>query len=445
MAATTCRRNQPLIKKVRARTFDVTSGHENRANLRCDRRGLEDDMPNRTSPAVRGAVKTLTGCGVLAGLTVMGACASSTGGNPTSPASPPVVTLGEAERYLASLGGNGPAHGGVAASDMNADGYPDVIVTDSIGNSVAILLNAGDGSLLAADAYFAGLQPVAVVVDDLDGDGMPDVAVTNARSDDIQVYRGLGDGTIELTETHAAGLGPTDLAAADVDGDGDLDLLSYWGDVTILLNNGAGEFTAAPALVTGEVLGAIAIGMDVADFDGDGAVDVAVTDWPRGPVSSRIEVFYGVGDGSFISGAGPFTVSGATEAMRTADINCDGLLDLLIPIAGGSLAVAYGQSDGRLGEPVEFETDSGSNAVLFSDFDQDGRLDLMVSYFNGYAGLFYDICNQEFTTFVEHGTVETSEALVAPDLNLDGFPDLVVGSWYQPQIAVLLSGPVTDD
>ncbi len=136
---------------------------ENHETPHSTRQGWDEDMPNRTSPAVRGAVKTLTGWGVLAGLTVMGACASSTGGNPTSPASPPVVTLGEAERYLASLGGNGPAHGGVAASDMNADGYPDVIVTDSIGNSVAILLNAGDGSLLAADAYFAGLQPAAVV------------------------------------------------------------------------------------------------------------------------------------------------------------------------------------------------------------------------------------------------------------------------------------------
>lgn len=398
-------------------------------------------MPNRISPAARRAIKAITGCAVLTGLIVVGGCGSSRGGDPTASAGPPVATLGEAQRYLASVGGNGPAHGGVAAGDMNADGYPDIVVTDSIGNSVAILLNAGDGTLLAAEAYPAGVQPVAVVVEDLDGDGSLDVAVTNARSDDVQVYRGLGDGSIELNETHAAGLGPTDLAAADVDGDGDLDLLSYWGDVTILLNDGNGRFTAAPDLVTGENLGAIAIGMDVADFDGDGAVDVAITDWPTGPVRSRVEVFYGAGDGSFVSGAGPFTISGATEAMRTADMNCDGRQDLLIPIAGGSLAVAYGQADGRLGEPVEFETDSGSNAVLFSDFDQDGRLDLAVSYFNGYAGLFFDVCNQDFTTFVEYSTVETSEAMVSPDMNLDGLPDLVVGTWYQPQIAVLLSGP----
>lgn len=399
-------------------------------------------MDNSFQPArLRGAIMT-------SGLITLGSL-SACGGGSSAPgagvAVAPAIGLTTAERYIASVGGNGPAHGGVAAGDMNGDGYPDVVVTDSIGNAVAVLLNAGDGSLLAAERYLAGVQPVAVVVEDLSGDGVLDVAVTNARSDDVQVYHGLGDGTITLTESHAAGLGPTDLAAADVDGDGDLDLLSYWGDVTILLNNGQGQFTPGDPLLTGEALGAIAIGMEVADFDDDGAVDVAITDWPRGPVRSRVEIFYGAGDASFVSGAGPFEISGATEAMRTADINCDGRQDLMIPIAGGSLAVAYGQADGRLAEPVEFETDSGSNAVLFSDFDRDGRLDLAVSYFNGYAGLFYDVCSQDFTTFVEHDTVETSEAMVSPDLNLDGFPDLVVGTWYQPQIAVLLSGPSDDD
>ncbi|MEN8821119.1 MAG: VCBS repeat-containing protein [Abyssibacter sp.] len=390
-------------------------------------------------------LRITAGAGALAAGVSLSACSGGSAAPGPGAASGPAIVLTSADRYLASVGGNGPAHGGVAAGDMNADGYPDVVVTDSIGNAVAILLNGGDGSLLAAERYVAGLQPVAVIVEDLSGDGVLDVAVTNARSDDVQVYHGQGDGTIAQVESHAAGLGPTDLAAADVDGDGDLDLLSYWGDVTILINDGQGRFSPGAPLVTGEVLGAIAIGMDVADFDGDGAVDVAITDWPRGPVRSRVEIFYGAGDGSFTSGAGPFELSGATEAMRTADMNCDGRQDLLIPIAGGSLAVAYGQADGRLAEPVEFETDSGSNAVLFSDFDRDGRLDLAVSYFNGYAGLFYDVCSQDFTSFVEYDTVETSEAMVAPDLNLDGFPDLVVGTWYQPQIAVLLSGPSDDD
>ncbi len=377
------------------------------------------------------------GC-VLAVVCALSGCSDSATVSKAVPDPNLGVLFAPAERYLASLAGNGPAQGGVTSADLDSDGDADIIASDSIGNAIAVLLNNGDGSLTPFARYQAGLQPVALTSGDWNADGVPDIAVTHARSDDIQVFFGNGDGSLVLAASHRTGLGPTDIAATDLDRDGDLDLLVYWGNVTVLLNDGAGVFTAGPELVTGESLGAIAIAMEVADFNQDGWPDVAITDWPTGPIASRTEVFHGTGTGGFVAGSGPFSSSGANEAMRSADINCDGRPDLVVPVAGGSLLIFEGQADGHLGEPVEFETDSGSNAVEFADFNQDGRLDMALSFFNGSVGIALDVCT-DLALDQTHGTVETSEALISPDLNGDGRPDLVVGTWYQPQLAVLLS------
>lgn len=350
------------------------------------------------------------------------------------------IGYGTATRYLAAIAGTGPTHAGVTSADFNADGFPDIAVTDSVASSVSILLNQGDGTLGSASRYLAGLLPYALVSADLNNDGIADLAVANSRSDDLSVLIGNGDGTFALPVNYPSGLGPTDIAAIDVNDDGHLDLLGYYGEISVHLNNGDGTFRSAPDAVVGEPSGSIAIAMEVADFNGDGRDDIAVTYWPPGASSSVITQLLAQENGQFLASEPSHAVSGSTEAMRSADVDCDGTLDLVTPLAGGGLLVQTGVPGEGLGEPQLYETDSGTNAVEFGDFNLDGKLDLAVSFFLGEVAFINDVCDAQWafnSTVI--ATVETAEAMTSPDLDQDGYPDLVVSTWFSPQIAVHLN------
>jgi len=82
-------------------------------------------------------------------------------------------------------------------------------------------------------------------------------------------------------------LAPYAITAADFNGDGNLDLAvvdtpqSGTGAVSILLGNGDGTFQAQKMYAVGNVPKSIAVG----DFNGDGKLDLAVTNSGDGTVS----------------------------------------------------------------------------------------------------------------------------------------------------------------
>src|SRR5204862_415386 len=123
-----------------------------------------------------------------------------------------------------------------------------------------------------------GTGPIAVAVADVNSDGKPDLIIANYLSDDISVV--LGDGVGGFTAAAdspiaTGGVHPYSVALADVSGDGRPELVTAnFGsdDVSVLLGNGAGGFTAAGSPIATGGLGPISVA--VADFNGDSSPDV---------------------------------------------------------------------------------------------------------------------------------------------------------------------------
>ncbi|MFB7361613.1 FG-GAP repeat domain-containing protein [Streptomyces hydrogenans] len=230
----------------------------------------------------------------------------------------------------------------IAVADMNGDARPDVLTSNTNGDTVSVWTNDGTGALGTATNHYVGggrptshsarqLRPAGLEAGDVNGDGRLDVVTVNAGSSDISVLFGDGKGRLGPATRFADGvpLGGA-LALGDVSGDGRPDVAVAHTDrtITVFLGDGAGAFGAP---VTHPVGGRALAGVAITDVDTDGKPDL-VTD--NGP-DDQPTVLLGDGTGTFRN-AGPLyaTASGANGAYAVGDLNADGRPDL----AAGSTA-----------------------------------------------------------------------------------------------------------
>lgn len=172
------------------------------------------------------------------------------------------------------------------------------------------------------------------------------------------------------------------MAVADFNGDGKLDLAvtsqqccetgNYLGGaVSILLGNGDGTFQNPTQLATtdwGPDTGMDA-GIIAADLNNDGIPDIAAPD----PGSSSVMVFLGNGDGTFRP-VQRYAVGKLPLKLAVGDFNKDGKPDLIVGnFWDGTLSVLLGNGDGTFKAQSVIALSSGGGC-LFAEFDPDRRL-----------------------------------------------------------------------
>ncbi len=286
----------------------------------------------------------------------------------------------------------------VELADIDGDGREDIVGAwrGDVPRLVCYRGLAGglfEEALVLADVELGGVgrDPQSVALGDFDGDGDVDVAVCNYIGQSIDVFssRVANGGGLAFERTARVRLGqflggiayPRLVHAGDMDGDGDLDLVvnQIGASRIAVIRNEAGRFVAAKEYRV-PILGAerpgIA-GMDLADIDGDGDLDVVC---PALLLDSAQRVLAFVNDGTgaltqTLDGDGAPT--GYSFSLLLADFDGDGDLDAVSGAAlPGTIAIGRRTGAGAFTFEIDQSFQFGSLIRHLAAIDVDGDCDL---------------------------------------------------------------------
>lgn len=343
-------------------------------------------------------------------------------------------SLGFSERAIISTSTDGAAD--VVATDIDTDGDSDLVITSTSGSRVAWYENT-DGSFSAEQTISTAVTfPRSVSASDIDNDGDPDVVSVSSGDEKVAWYQNSnGDGSFnsqQLIDTRVAGTAPFAVAAADANGDGNNDIFvaNFTADSVVWYENtdGLGNFAALQTITTTPNSPvAIAVG----DIDGDNDVDVVSVSQ-----SDDLVAWYENTDGLGTYGALE-TISNASTAARDvelADINGDGLLDVIV-VAFNSDEVIWFENTGtspRFGAAqVINNAMNGPWTLHAADMDNDNDTDIVVT--SAFAQAVYWFENTDslgsFSTPILIGDSVTSiGTVITTDIDNDGDRDVILAA-----------------
>lgn len=378
-----------------------------------------------------------------------------------------------------------------ASADLNRDGSKDLVFASASGSHSVIYWGTEHGVVAQNPTLLPTLTAKGLTIADLNQDGYPDVAFANHQDQaghDVPsyIYWGSRKGFAAYLRDEVQGFGPVSIGSGDLNQDGRPDLLLinqlsganpnpvnaliFWGNphafysanlMTELRNVGDGQVTSAdlnddgyPDLVLMSTIcwgspegyqdshrtvlpsDGVLLGSRVADLNRDGFLDLLFAERNNNS-SSHGRIFWGGREGFSKDRSRTFALPCETSYPNLADLNRDGLLDLIAGDIQGKSCVLWGTAQGfDQKSPLFLETHS-SDAVQIADLDGNGWLDLI---FCGSADLVKKSRRSETTIYYGSGNglfkappdrlegYSTLEAAVG-DLNRDGFLDVVTGNY----------------
>ncbi|MCP4567365.1 MAG: hypothetical protein GY841_07285, partial [FCB group bacterium] len=284
------------------------------------------------------------------------------------------------------------------------------------------------GEFQTPDTYPLSVFPIMSIPADIDGDGDLDLVSINGASADPIIITSLNDGSGHFTPDTTYELYGTlqGLCTGDFNGDGAIDLAvtkSTDYEVIALLNDGYGKFEAQSACSVDDY----PIQIIAADFDNDGKMDLATTC----ALANTVSILPGNGDGSFASqkhcGVGEWSVdlvAGDFDGDNDRDLAVANYTTRTITILRHSSNCSFTYDTcyglGALDRPA---------AVCAADFDGDGDIDIAAADYTENDA--FILLNDGAGEFSHGGTCATDtgpEAICAADIDGDGDIDLTTGN-----------------
>lgn len=227
----------------------------------------------------------------------------------------------------------------ISIADIDNDGRPDLIVANTTVSTISVFRNTSSGGIVSfADRVdlSSTLGPQSIVTGDIDGDGLIDVVFASNFTSSVTVVRNLSTaGTISFSPGSTfrtdVNIVPTSVAIGDLDNDGKPDLVAGASDASVIavFKNQSTAGTISFSFPTDySVLSHDSYTIAIGDLDGDSKPDIAVSSRNY----STLSIFKNISTGNSISLALKLSTSAASGSIGAtiADIDGDGKSDLAI-------------------------------------------------------------------------------------------------------------------
>jgi len=305
----------------------------------------------------------------------------------------------------------GSAGSHITGGDLTGNGYSDLVITNTLINTVTILRNQGTGNFdFEIVTFSTGERPITSVIGDFNNNGLNDIAVAAAGSDNVAVHINQGNAQFSAPIFYAVGSSPISLKARDFNNNGYLDIaVTIAGDdqIDILLNDGTGVFDPitsiaipfSPAAMEANVL----IGSEDNTY-GDGMVDLIVgaRDY------NKLMLIRNIGGNDL------FTIDTEYELQASS------------PVSGIALA----------------SVDTVDGMAQQAGLGKKYGLDVITSHFSSnQLQIMFNRANQEYSP--DHNMVMSDISspfgIVTTDFTLDGAMDIAVTNYNDGQVTIILS------
>lgn len=368
-------------------------------------------------------------------------------------------------------------------ADLDKNGFPDLTVQFESTSQIIVLFNLPSGGVPSFSAKTATISSFTTglrdhALGDINGDGYLDIVGVDDRDDRIAWVENPGDAVNNWTfhlisdDPDAPGSGadgpvdkPTSVRIGDMDSDGDNDIIMGSDSSSAGLYYYENDGSATPGFTLRTSYTSTGIDrIEVADYNLDGQLDIAVADLDSGWIRIRINdgtPSNGTSETIFVSASG--TAQDLT-GLHSIDVDRDGFLDLLVVRGNTSAPFSYFVSNGdrsNLGfasvdltfSPIFKSTEAQDlRSSVFMDIDNDCDLDLLAGE-GVYSGSGIDPSELfRFTNFSYHRqlwfeapaptaatNMQNPVKIEKGDVNGDGLLDMVVASIDDDAIWVLLN------
>jgi hypothetical protein len=330
-------------------------------------------------------------------------------------------------------------NGSLTAADIDLNGLTDAVLHNLDEITTYLQIRPGEW-ILAGHQVFESTFWYSVYFIDLDGLGLPEMVVETNHG--VAIFQQLSAARYALLQTLEFDSAGGRVKAWDPDGDGDTDLVlvqpgalpfGHTGAAYFLENDGQGNLSLRGSLLVPSGSRSIL----PADLDGDGMLDLVTA----GAGNSydgilRLAVFKGLSPWQFQeSQTIPRSPGGYELDVVGIDLDWDGRIEVVLSNAGNALLEIYRAGPGPRLELIQELPDLNGSRLQAFDVDGDRLLDAVTTGFESQSSSFTVYRNPGRGLLDAAESFDISIAVVGQpvfsDLDGNGYPEVYAWDYYE--------------